>query len=296
MLQMYILNIFFTAVLLERLRKEHSPSYAILQEEQRKAEEFQQEEEARLAAEREAEWLRVEEEAQKQWRELQKRLESIRQEREKQNEAIRLEWELAQQRLKEKKLEKERKEEEERKKQEKLIEQIDEFVKHGGKIPRELRGNIETNPGKPVCPFFHKTGACRFREGCSRNHVRPQISRIIMIPNFYTHYSLEQIETEYGSDSGLEYENKERYEHFSEFFFDVLPEMEKCGRIRQFKVCCNREGHLRGNVYVEYASSRDAVQSFRMFHGRYYGGKQLNVEFCNIESWKSAICGKCIGI
>jgi len=121
--------------------------------------------------------------------------------------------------------------------------------------------------------------------------VRPGISRVLLIPNFYSHYSLQQTENEHGNDFTLEFENQETYEDFKQFFYDVLPEMEKCGRVRQFKVCCNQEIHLRGNVYVEYSSFREAVKSYRTFLGRWYGGKQLHVEFCNIESWKSAICG-----
>lgn len=67
--------------------------------------------------------------------------------------------------------------------------------------------------------------------------------------------------------------------------------MEKFGYVRQFKVCCNHEAHLRGNVYVEFRSSREAIKCFRSLQGRWYGGKQLQVEFCGIQSWTSAICG-----
>lgn len=76
------------------------------------------------------------------------------------------------------------------------------------------------------------------------------------------------------------------------FYEDVLPEWESIGKISQFKVCCNFEPHLRGNVYIEYESAQHAVQAFKKFHGRFYGGKQINVEFVNIDSWKAAICGK----
>lgn len=277
--------------MLELRKRQQSPSYLEWLERQRKAEEFQEQEEARLAAEREAEWLRIEAVAQKQWQELQIKVEQIRQEREKQNEIIRLEWEREQKRLEEIKLQKEKEAEEKRKQEERFREEINNFIKNGGEVPEQLKESFDSNPGKPLCPFFQKTGACRFKDGCSRNHKRPGISRVLLIPNFYSHYSLEQVENEYGSDFMLEYENHETYAHFKEFFFDVLPEMEKCGTVRQFKVCCNLEPHLRGNVYIEYSRLREAVKSFQMFHGRWYGGKQLNVEFCAIDSWRSAICG-----
>lgn len=277
--------------LVERLKREQSPSYQANLEEQRAAEEFQQQEEARLAAEREAEWQRVEEEAQRQWRLLQEKLATIRAEKEKQNERIRQEWEREQQKLKELKLKKEQEIEEAKKRQELLQQQINDYVESGGEIPEELAVFDETNPMKPICPFFQKTGACRFKDSCSRNHKKPRASTVILIPSFYSHYSLEQMENEHGSDSSLEFESRETYEHFREFFFDVLPELEKYGKIRLFKTCCNRETHLRGNVYVEYSTPREAIKCFRALQGRWYGGKQLNVEFCKIESWNSAICG-----
>lgn len=273
------------------MQREKSPSYQAKLEEQRIAEEFQQQEEARLAAEREAEWRRVEIEAQKQWRLLQEKLQAIKVEREKQNEKIRQEWEREQQKLKEMKLKKEQEVEESKKRHEVLQKRITEYVEKGGEVPVELTVFDETNPSKAICPFFQKTGACRFRDTCSRNHRRPRASTVVLIPNFYSHYSLEQTENEHGSDSTLEFEGREIYEHFREFFFDVFPELERYGKIRQFKVCCNHESHLRGNVYVEYSTIREAIKCFKAVQGRWYGGKQLNVEFCNIESWNSAICG-----
>lgn len=45
-----------------------------------------------------------------------------------------------------------------------------------------------------------------------------------------------------------------------EFYDDVVPELKKCGTLIQFKVCCNLEPHLRGNVYVQYQTIREAVE------------------------------------
>lgn len=143
-----------------------------------------------------------------------------------------------------------------------------------------------------MCPFFSKTSACRFKDVCSRNHIRPGISKVLLFPNFYTHYSLEQArDSEYGSDLSLEYDDRETYKHFLEFFEDVLKELETYGHVNQFKVCKNTEPHLRGNVYVEYSHTREALRAYKDLNGRWYAGKKINVEFCNIVSWKAAICG-----
>ncbi len=79
---------------------------------------------------------------------------------------------------------------------------------------------------------------------------------------------------------------------FREFYHDVLTELKTFGTIVQFKVCCNEEPHLRGNVYAQYKSERSAIKALRALQGRYYGGKRISVEFCKISSWCKAICGK----
>ena len=76
-----------------------------------------------------------------------------------------------------------------------------------------------------------------------------------------------------------------------EFYHDVLAELKIFGTVVQFKVCCNEESHLRGNVYVQYSSERYAIKAFRSLQGRFYGGKRLSVEFCTIKAWSKAICG-----
>ncbi|KAJ8920624.1 hypothetical protein NQ315_004763 [Exocentrus adspersus] len=274
----------------ERAKREKSPNYKIWLEQQERIEEFQAREEARLAVERDLQWRKAEEEAQKQWQELQKKLAAAKEERLRQNEKIILEWEQEQKRQKELKEQKEKEAQERLRQQEILDEEVNDFLVNGGYTPEHLKTKFETNPNKPLCPFFQKTSTCRFYDVCSRNHVRPGISRILLVTNFYSHYSLEANENEHGSDSSLEFEQYETYDHYKEFFYDVVPELETFGGIKLFKTCCNHEPHLRGNVYIEYFSTRSALKCFKSLNGRWYGGKQLNVEFCNIDSWRTAIC------
>ncbi|KAK9694677.1 RNA recognition motif [Popillia japonica] len=258
----------------EQQQRENSPSYRLWVENQRLLEDQQRIEEDRAVKEAHRRWIEVEQRAQEEWQILQDKLTLVREESARQQTLIKAEWEKEQRKLKELE-EKKLKEEEEKLKQQLLLqEQLENFIEKGGHIPKELQKILETNPNKPVCPFYKKVGACRFGDACSRNHQRPY----------------QSMENEYGSNS-LEFESHERYSHFKEFFYDVLPELEKFGDIKQFEVCCNEEPHLRGNVYVEYSSSRAAMKAYRMLQGRWYGGKQLNVEFCGLESWKNAICG-----
>nr|CAD7423478.1 unnamed protein product [Timema monikensis] len=228
----------------ERKMQENSPRYQAWEQEQQVLEEFEREEEERLNWERNVQWARDEEVAQRQWRERQVKLALAREEKTKQELRIREEWESEQNKLRMAEEIESKKKEEKQRQQDELLKQIDDFINKGKDLPISLMVTNETNPNKPLCPFFSKTGACRFGDRCSR-----------------------------------------------EFFDDVLLEFERFGRVVQFKVCRNFEPHLRGNVYVEYASTQDAVGAFQKFQGRWYGGRQLNVEFTSVPSWRNAICG-----
>lgn len=147
-------------------------------------------------------------------------------------------------------------EEEEKRLQIELQQRIEEFLHSDGDVPSQLRADAETNPSKPLCTFFEKTAACKFGNQCLRNHIRPRISCILMMPRFFTNFHLEQQHyTEYG-DSTLECNETDLFNNFKDFFDDVVPEFQKFGRISHFVVCHNSEPHLRGQVFVEYDSER----------------------------------------
>lgn len=59
----------------------------------------------------------------------------------------------------------------------------------------------------------------------------------MLATNFYTHFGLNSANLdEYDTDIMLEYEESETYKEFKEFFYDVLSEFEKFGKVVQFKV------------------------------------------------------------
>ncbi|XP_022128083.2 U2 small nuclear ribonucleoprotein auxiliary factor 35 kDa subunit-related protein 2 [Pieris rapae] len=224
----------------------------------------------------------------------------IQEEKEKQNQ-IQLENEL---KIKQElELEKQRKakeaerlkeiEEENKKRQEQFMSNLEKFLSGDcSDPPQELLIYHETRPNTELCPFFIKTACCRFGDQCSRNHQYPGISKILLATNFYIHFGLENANyNEYDTDIMLEYEDSETLRDYREFFYDVLPEFQKLGEVVEFKVCNNYEKHLRGNTYIEYADLRSAVKAYRTLHARWYGGRQMSLQFCQIPSWKAAICG-----
>jgi len=143
------------------------------------------------------------------------------------------------------------------------------------------------------CSFYLKTGACRFGDRCSRHHMKPPASDTILLPAMFHHISLgEDFTNDLDIDSCLEHEDVDTNKSFTDFFWDVFPEFQAVGHVTMFKVCCNHEPHLRGNVYVQYKEEREAIQAYAKFNGRFYASRQISCEFVKIEKWKSAICGQ----
>lgn len=55
------------------------------------------------------------------------------------------------------------------------------------------------------CPFFIKTGACRYGDGCSRTHPIPDSSTTLIIRGMYSHVVLTQLQLdEHDQDVALE--------------------------------------------------------------------------------------------
>lgn len=215
-------------------------------------------------------WQEYDKLVQERWKVKQEKLAKIQEAQEQEKLRIRAEFEANKERLRKLKEEKIRLAEEKLEQHKRLADAIDRYINGTGDLPDELKENAESNPGKATCPFFEKTSTCRYGMKCSRNHSRPGISRLLLIPNFFTHIRLDQGKhTEYGSDFSLEIDDSELYRDFNEFFNDVEPELSTFGKIINFCVCSNQEPHLRGHTFVEFDDQRyynvnDPI--FRMFN------------------------------
>ncbi|XP_051871270.1 U2 small nuclear ribonucleoprotein auxiliary factor 35 kDa subunit-related protein 2 [Pristis pectinata] len=254
------------------------------------------EEEKELEAERQRlhlEWLEKEKRAQEEFQ-LKKEKEAAAQKRQEEEERkIREEWEQQQMREKE---EVEHKRQERREREEavqKMLDQAESQLENGGTWHNpEAPEDYGTEKDKSYCPFFLKTGSCRFGDRCSRKHVYPASSQTLLIRAMFITFGMEESRRDdYDTDSGLEHSEEDIYQQFMEFYEDVLPEFKSIGKVIQFKVSCNYEPHLRGNVYVQYQKEEECQQAFALFNGRWYAGKQLQCEFSPVTRWKTAICG-----
>lgn len=156
----------------------------------------------------------------------------------------------------------------------------------------ESSENFGTERDVANCPFFLKTGACRFGDRCSRKHIYPTSSPTLMIRGMFTTFGMEESRRDdYDTDAWLEHSEEDLQESFLEFYHDVLPELKSVGKVVQFKVSCNYEPHLRGNVYTQFDTEEQCQEAFIKFNGRWYAGRQLHCEICPVTRWKNAICG-----
>uniref|UniRef100_A0A4X1VNQ7 Uncharacterized protein n=1 Tax=Sus scrofa TaxID=9823 RepID=A0A4X1VNQ7_PIG len=268
---------------LARLRDSVPSGLSQKEEEDAAVIEKQLKEEKLLAIERQTlheEWLLREQKAQENFK-IKEKNEAARKQQEKEERKLREEWEEH--------LRKEREEEEQKlhKKREKELENGATW--QNPEPPTDLR---MMEKDRAHCPFYIKTGACRFGDKCSRKHSFPASSPTLLIKSMFTTFGMEQCRRDdYDPDASLEYSEEETYQQFLDFYDDVLPEFKNVGKVVQFKVSCNLEPHLRGNVYVQYQSEEECQAALSLFNGRWYAGRQLQCEICPVTQWKMAICG-----
>ncbi|KAI7795477.1 U2 small nuclear ribonucleoprotein auxiliary factor 35 kDa subunit-related protein 2 [Triplophysa rosa] len=239
------------------------------------------------------EWLERERIAQEEFRLKREKEEAAQKRKEEEEKRIREEWEEHQRKDKEEQEQKDQERKEREEAVQKMLDQAEMQLENGGpwKNP-DAPKDYGTEKDKANCPFFLKTGACRFGDRCSRKHEHQSSSTTLMVRGMFVTFGMEQIRRDdYDTDASLEYSEEEVHQQFLEFFEDVLPEFRNAGRVVQFKVSCNFELHLRGNVYVQYDTEEQCKEAFMMFNGRWYAGRQLRCEFSPVTRWKTAICG-----
>ncbi|XP_054829391.1 U2 small nuclear ribonucleoprotein auxiliary factor 35 kDa subunit-related protein 2 [Eublepharis macularius] len=239
------------------------------------------------------EWLLREETAQEAFRIKKEKEEAARKRQEEEEQKIKEEWEEQQRKERE---EEERKQQVKKDREEavqKMLDQAEGQLENGTTWHNpEPPENVGTEKDRANCPFYIKTGACRFGDRCSRKHNYPTSSQTLLIRGMFVTFGMEQCKRDdYDTDASLEYSEEEIYQQFLDFYEDVLPEFKNVGKVIQFKVSCNFEPHLRGNVYVQYQSEQECQEALALFNGRWYAGRQLQCEFCPVTRWKTAICG-----
>eukprot|EP00118_Oscarella_pearsei_P012698 m.95626 g.95626 ORF g.95626 m.95626 type:complete len:90 (+) comp36859_c0_seq14:48-317(+) len=76
-----------------------------------------------------------------------------------------------------------------------------------------------------------------FLHRCSKHHPWPVISQTLLIPNMFSSVELDQLVLdEEDQDIELEYDEREAYNKFVEFYEDIKPAFEEAGRIVKLTV------------------------------------------------------------
>uniref|UniRef100_A0A8D2MKM9 Zinc finger CCCH-type, RNA binding motif and serine/arginine rich 2 n=1 Tax=Zonotrichia albicollis TaxID=44394 RepID=A0A8D2MKM9_ZONAL len=266
------------------------------EEEEEVEEEEEEEEEKKLEAERQKlheQWLLREEKAQEEFKLKKEKEEAARKHQEEEERKIKEEWEEQQRKEREVAQQKQQEKREREAAVQRMLDQAESQLENGVSWHNpEPPENLGTEKDRANCPFYIKTGSCRFGDRCSRKHNYPTSSKTLLVRGMFITFGMEQCRRDdYDTDASLEYSDEETYQQFLEFYEDVLPEFQNVGKVVQFKVSCNYEPHLRGNVYVQYQSEKDCQAALALFSGRWYAGRQLHCEFCPVTRWKTAICG-----
>ncbi|KAJ3594011.1 hypothetical protein NHX12_006343 [Muraenolepis orangiensis] len=245
------------------------------------------------------EWLERERLAQEAFRLRSEREETARMRQEDEERKIKEEWDSQQKKEEEQKDHKQQEKKNREEAVQKMLDQAESQLSNPGpwmnpEAPKKTQSseNYGTERDVQNCPFFLKTGACRFGDRCSRKHIHPTSSSTLMIRGMFVTFGMNQCHRDdYDTDASLEHSEEDLHELFLEFYHDVLPEFQSLGRVLQFKVSCNYEPHLRGNVYVQFDTEEHCMEAYQKFNGRWYAGKQLYCELCPVTRWKNAICG-----
>nr|XP_058912016.1 U2 small nuclear ribonucleoprotein auxiliary factor 35 kDa subunit-related protein 2-like [Kogia breviceps] len=276
--------------LLQKEEEEETAADAFIEEQEREEERLLERERQKLHEE----WLLREQKAQEEFRIKKEKEEAARKWQEEQERKLKEEWEEQQRKEREEEQQKLQEKKEREEAVQKMLEQAENELENGTtwqnpEPPMELR---IMEKDRANCQFYSKTGACRFGDRCSRKHNFPASSPTLLIKSMFTTFGMEQCRRDdYDPDASLEYSEEETYQQFLDFYDDVLPEFKNVGKVIQFKVSCNLEPHLKGNVYVQYQSEEECQAALSLFNGRWYAERQLQCEFCPVTRWKMAICG-----
>uniref|UniRef100_A0A6E8VZT2 Uncharacterized protein n=1 Tax=Anopheles coluzzii TaxID=1518534 RepID=A0A6E8VZT2_ANOCL len=269
------------------------PEYQLYLAEKGRQEQIAAEREELERALRHAVWLEEERKAQAKFEKVRQEEEAKEREAREKREKIRKEYEERETKLKQAKEERFQQQEHARRMLHERFIKLQEFAATGADdYLSELQSIQHTRADAEDCKFFLKTGACRHGYRCGGNHPTPGVSQVILIPNFFSHPALEQaVHAEYGHDARLEFDEDDLKNSYNEFFRDIIQEFEMFGTVRHIFVCRNSVAHLRGSVYIEYESMRNAAAAYLRMNGRFYAKKQLHVEFRNTLTWPTAVCG-----
>ncbi|OHT11602.1 Splicing factor U2af small subunit A [Tritrichomonas foetus] len=147
------------------------------------------------------------------------------------------------------------------------------------------KGKQEKN--QIYCTFFQRAGACMHGEACSRMHIRPLISKTLLLSNIYPN-PLKFISLL--PENTLIIEPNTLARNFDEFYIDIYEELRKYGPIEDLLVSGNLCDHLVGNVLVRFVNEEDSISAINDLKSRFYAGRPIDVQFSPVYNFEDATC------
>ena len=145
-----------------------------------------------------------------------------------------------------------------------------------------------TEEDRVNCPFYHKIGACRHGDQCSRVHNRPVVGQVIILKNMYQNPPAAIAMAEGQQVDERLYEDAQ--EHFEAFYEEVWLELSNYGEVDEIGVVDNIGDHLIGAVYVKFVTEEGAEICLQKLSGRFYAGRLLQPEYCPVSDFAEARC------
>lgn len=149
-----------------------------------------------------------------------------------------------------------------------------------------------TEKDKVNCPFYHRIGACRHGDGCSRVHNRPAFSETLLFKNLYPNPSLVNGYLLDPNGPRPQLDPRFLQDHFETFFEEIFLFCAQFGPVADLIVCENLTGHLFGNVYVRFADVDAAEACLRRVKQTRatFAGRAVDAEFSPVTNFADASC------
>lgn len=155
-----------------------------------------------------------------------------------------------------------------------------------------------------ICPFYMRTGACKYGDNCSRRHPKPMRSCSVLFKRMYMDPAylkrgkmLWDNRDQQNDDRREEYQANERIDDekskkdFENFFKDVFTTLSlSYGAISDMAVSGNMNKLFNGNVYVKFEDELAASRCYLDCNRRWYGGRPIFCELCPVTNFDSAAC------
>jgi len=157
------------------------------------------------------------------------------------------------------------------------------------------------------CRFYSKVGACRHGASCSRQHIKLERSRTLLLAHVFietteTHKLSSDPISENDPDGGIMGVSDEQYriatQTIEEFYEECFHKLAQYGELEDLLLVDNISDHLCGNVYVKYYHEDSAVRAYNALEDGWYNGRKLKIEYSPVLEFRDARCrafseGKC---